>query len=703
MNGNEQKDELITWEESILFWPYTSSSSASSSPLHENMMSETGYIFGWDETILEKRSSRKTVRKRTTICAFVIPIKYFQQQQKEHGNDYDLESYLKESLNGFISNSCSSDRSSFDHNHLLGSFSLIAIWEPDATIISSTGSSNNNKHQSSSSTSTLPTIVPYTDGPSWQSSFCNAPSLDNCHQVVLYETGKDYRLGTTKSTDNKNKKLDFRSCLNMISNSALIEKHYLRHLTTFRNSNASKLPSCEENNNRQNNGNNSKSSNLNITTNNVHNGNNEESTSFLSKYSLTYINLKNLIIQRQEEKEEEQQDHPLVYPPLLYMMANCIGKRKANNDNYLARTKVTSIILDLFLGALFGLYLLYLERENNLKKENIFLSLLHFLCNGHQQILLDYTQWLEAFPIGFKLNVPLTKHIGKEINTILRIHESILSSIISSSEYHYLIHRALYNTLIVISFTCGITTILSIFFDLLRLVSIHITAISFTFRKLYQFHTSTFYSLVLFFSGKKVNPLRAGRIDTLPSYDYMQLLLGTLLFTITLFLTTTFFVYYFFFHGIVQFCVRDGILVVIWVLVEVIKYFPMYQIWLYYCQNTKQADEEDSSRKGFCFVKDVYLTHFEKKNVIMRNNHPIFYNDGNQKKDTRNTGRNKNIVYRCDILTRVKKPISSVLLVAYNGKPINGLLSNIPSFVMEIVKGAKSTTIEKCLTLSRVK
>lgn len=71
--------------------------------------------------------------------------------------------------------------------------------------------------------------------------------------------------------------------------------------------------------------------------------------------------------------------------------------------------------------------------------------------------------------------------------------------------------------------------------------------ISLLFR-LYQLQTAGLMSLWRLFRGKKYNPLRH-RVDS-AEFDQQQLLLGTLVFTVLLFLLPTVLVYYFVFTGL---------------------------------------------------------------------------------------------------------------------------------------------------------
>jgi hypothetical protein len=82
-------------------------------------------------------------------------------------------------------------------------------------------------------------------------------------------------------------------------------------------------------------------------------------------------------------------------------------------------------------------------------------------------------------------------------------------------------------------------------FDATQVALLHIRFLSFTFARCQRLELSTLISLWGLFCGKKRNVLRM-RYDTL-KYDHMQLLLGTILFTICLFMFTTILVYHCYF------------------------------------------------------------------------------------------------------------------------------------------------------------
>ena len=156
-----------------------------------------------------------------------------------------------------------------------------------------------------------------------------------------------------------------------------------------------------------------------------------------------------------------------------------------------------------------------------------------------------HLQWLEASPIGFKLNVPLTKQMSKAILWTLEFyhHENYF---VHYFWYWITADATVLCLFVVVFLVLGMieaTAILAVVLDFLQLSTIPIRLVShvlqYTFHHLLVLLRSLF---LLVAKGKKRNILR-GRHDTM-DYDFMQLLLGTMFFSCAIFLVPTFFVYY---------------------------------------------------------------------------------------------------------------------------------------------------------------
>lgn len=142
--------------------------------------------------------------------------------------------------------------------------------------------------------------------------------------------------------------------------------------------------------------------------------------------------------------------------------------------------------------------------------------------------------WLERFPVGFKLNEPLTKAMGSELRVRLEGYELSLRSIPIDAVF-----RAVF---IVVGILFGASGLCCLLLDAWRVSMLHLSLLAQFFALLYRAELYLLAALWRLFRGKKRNYLRQ-RTDTM-EYDAMQLLLGTILFSIVLFLFTTVLVYH---------------------------------------------------------------------------------------------------------------------------------------------------------------
>ena len=210
--------------------------------------------------------------------------------------------------------------------------------------------------------------------------------------------------------------------------------------------------------------------------------------------------------------------------------------------------KRDNILMHAFIDGILGLILGLLLVKNSAEITE-FVSAHWKLTHG--STMQNVIDWLERFPVGFKLNVPLTKVMGRLIVGIFEGHERILQLVISSIatlsrtmayDFNILIGLGIFSSLF------GVSLTLSLFYDMTAIATFRFYCISRIFIKILNAEISTFSSLWHLFRGKKINILRK-RSDTL-EYDFMQLLLGMILFTICLFLFTTILVYCVTFTGL---------------------------------------------------------------------------------------------------------------------------------------------------------
>lgn len=197
-----------------------------------------------------------------------------------------------------------------------------------------------------------------------------------------------------------------------------------------------------------------------------------------------------------------------------------------------------------------------IQRVDNLYRSSfdcavgIILSLLLFesipilvrLWNRHYDLIYQGIDWLDNFPIGFKLNERLTEAMGHKLRSFLGLHSRLVAF---SIDHALVVCPSSVGAAVIVGLLFGGTGLLALMLDLFRVGTLHIALVSMCFRYVYKVEFHLLSSLWLLFRGKKRNVLRK-RIDTIEN-DSMQLLLGMTLFAIALFLFTTIFVYQTFF------------------------------------------------------------------------------------------------------------------------------------------------------------
>lgn len=123
-------------------------------------------------------------------------------------------------------------------------------------------------------------------------------------------------------------------------------------------------------------------------------------------------------------------------------------------------------------------------------------------------------------------------------------HEFAVLQIIRLLEVTW-VRNCCLGTFAIAATTLGASGVLAILLDLLRLAHVHLEILSLSFRGLFRSELYLLSTLWRVFRGKKRNVLR-NRTDSM-EYDSIQLLLGSILFAVTLFLFTTILVYHVFF------------------------------------------------------------------------------------------------------------------------------------------------------------
>ena len=156
--------------------------------------------------------------------------------------------------------------------------------------------------------------------------------------------------------------------------------------------------------------------------------------------------------------------------------------------------------------------------------------------------LVEQISWLETFPTGFKLNIPLTQYLGVQIRQLLQYQERIL---LATTWDPTNFGTVVVPTLASLAAIGGSTMFWTALIDLWWFEMIHFIVLATIFRRLYQIELYLLSALFRLFRGKKYNPLRQ-RTDT-NNYDAMQLMVGTIAFCVCIFLWTTLWYYHTFF------------------------------------------------------------------------------------------------------------------------------------------------------------
>lgn len=194
------------------------------------------------------------------------------------------------------------------------------------------------------------------------------------------------------------------------------------------------------------------------------------------------------------------------------------------------RTLVDAI-LGTFLGVSLALYIRSATEHGALERVREF----------HYNTLGASIDWLGKSPVGFKLNERLSENLGRELNTILTIHRSLVQAMFKLEVSADFFATAVLLTGVLF----GSSGFFALLHDSFRLATAHLTILATCFRRVYQAELYLLAALWRVFRGKKWNVLRL-RTDSM-EYDSMQLLLGTILFAVSLFMFTTVLVHHVFF------------------------------------------------------------------------------------------------------------------------------------------------------------
>ncbi|EKX31886.1 hypothetical protein GUITHDRAFT_149010 [Guillardia theta CCMP2712] len=190
------------------------------------------------------------------------------------------------------------------------------------------------------------------------------------------------------------------------------------------------------------------------------------------------------------------------------------------------------------------------------------------MAEWQSHVILQGIRWLMGVPAGLKLNDNLDYCIGNLCILGVECYKVMFSWTSGLRPWLLLVTA--------VSGVFGMSIMLSLISDLISFFTFHVYLFYSLSARWHGVQTRVLSSLWRLFRGKKKNVLR-GRIDAC-DYSLDQLLLGTMLFTLLVFLFPTTFVYYLFFFllnftvSVVQTAIR--------LIVSVLNHFPLFSVLL---------------------------------------------------------------------------------------------------------------------------
>lgn len=249
-------------------------------------------------------------------------------------------------------------------------------------------------------------------------------------------------------------------------------------------------------------------------------------------------------------------------------------RHNINNSNYInLYNSLWLIVNDVLVGTT-----VYRLLANN--REKIANVLYQLIINRYAfDELSKLISWVGSdHPAGFKLNNELGQFLEGMFVWTLDTWSVILQELMKLGSSQLWLSVAM-DYFAIFSCCCGFSFIVAAFIDYISLATLHVHYFNIATTKIYHRQMEMLKSLTQLFRGKKYNVLR-NRIDSLEEDQFRvdQLLLGTFIFMILVYLLPTTFAFYFLF-----FCCRVVILVAVKVgekLILTLNLYPLFVILL---------------------------------------------------------------------------------------------------------------------------
>lgn len=216
----------------------------------------------------------------------------------------------------------------------------------------------------------------------------------------------------------------------------------------------------------------------------------------------------------------------LCYIPIQYMNIRRHLKSWPTPERNLEYIRLSNNTWLIANDTIYGLFFRRVLSDNR----DFIISTLFYLTQGvfgdtYKQLVL----WLMSWPAGFKLNNELAAFFGEVFVWIILAWQKIM--LIFGGKASWII------SMLGFAGWGGLTLQISMLYDIVSLITLQVYCFHRASSKIYNNLLSVLSSLFRLFRGKKMNKLR-NRVDS-GDYDLYELLLGTIFFTVILFLLPT--------------------------------------------------------------------------------------------------------------------------------------------------------------------